>query len=108
MAVPARSKIVISAGMCCPRLSVRAVAIHHQRKDGVPNGATREANSTEAAANFDSGSRVRTGRVEIVVPLRGDRRFESVSLQRGVHCEPSVSQRRHTALLPVNALFSAD
>jgi hypothetical protein len=49
--VPAGSKIVISAGMCCSRLSVRAVAIRHQREDGIPNGASREATSTEEVAN---------------------------------------------------------
>src|ERR1700720_256057 len=75
--------------MCCPRRSVRAVAIRHQRKDGVPNGASREATSTEEVANFDSRSRVRTGRVETVVPLPWDQGFESGLLQRGVCCEPA-------------------
>jgi hypothetical protein len=40
----------------------------------------REGTSTEKAANFDSGSRVRTGRVETLALLRG----ESLVLRRRV------------------------
>jgi hypothetical protein len=41
----------------------------------------REGTSTEEAANFDSGSRARTGRVETLSLLRGDQGFESLFLR---------------------------
>ena len=44
----------------------------------------REGTSTEEAANFDSDSRVRTGRVETLSLLRGDQGFESLFLHRRV------------------------
>src|SRR5580693_3495688 len=76
--------------MCCPRRSVRAVASRHQRDDGVPNGASREATSTEEVANSIAVLGCEWAASKLCALTGGPRGFESCSLQQRVACESDL------------------